>query len=141
LPSLGDTPLGAASGAAALNAESAAFDGQWQQDIYALNALGITVVGVDVNSLFNQLLTGADGFTNTTTPCQNNPLCTNPNQYVFWDVEHPTTEADMYVANLAAADLAAVPEPATYGMLLLGAFGIFALARARRRTAAVNSGR
>lgn len=136
LPNLGDTPLGEGLGPSALNAETAAFNTQWQTDILVLDTLGLDVIGVNVNGLFNQMQAdpAAFGFTNTSAPCQFNPSCTNPNQYVFWDTEHPTTEADKYVADLAAYDLA-TPEPPTYSLLLLGGLGAFVLVRVQRKTA------
>jgi phospholipase/lecithinase/hemolysin len=90
--------------------------------------MGLNVIGIDVSSLFNQLLTNPL-FTNTTAACQGKPACTNPNQYLFWDDLHPTTEADSFVADVAYNSVA--PEPATYALFLLGGCGLLALRRAR----------
>jgi outer membrane lipase/esterase len=69
VPQLGNTPRGA-SNAAALNAQSTAFDAEWAIDIAALNSFGLNVVGVDINAEFNKILAnpGASGFTNVTSP-------------------------------------------------------------------------
>jgi phospholipase/lecithinase/hemolysin len=117
VPPLGYTPRGT-SAAASLNAASAAFDTEWATDVGALGALGVDVIGVNVDSLFNQILAdpAAFGFTNVTTPAQGNAGA-DPNQYLFWDVEHPTPEADSLVAQLAYNDLTAVPEPASIGLM------------------------
>ncbi|MBV8895434.1 MAG: PEP-CTERM sorting domain-containing protein [Acidobacteriaceae bacterium] len=143
LPPLGDTP--GASGtpfAAALNAESAAFDQQWSSDIATLNSSGLTVIGVDAYSLFNQLSSnpGKYGFTNTTNSCITTAGC-DPNTFLFWDDEHPTTETDSCVAGAAYNSLTgttgpicatvATPEPASYALLMIGACGLFAMRRAR----------
>lgn len=143
LPSLGDTPEVAAEGpvaAALANAASGDFNAQYAADLSALNADGITVIGVDIGSLFNQLLAdpSAFGFTNDNTACQGNPACTNPNSYIFWDDFHPTTEGDMYVADAAYADLVAAPEPATCAMIFLGGCGLLALRKRSRKQSADN---
>lgn len=139
LPPLGNTPLGLSNqsplNSSALNTESAAFNGEWQTDLNKLNAAGIYTIGVDVSSLFNQLLSNpaAAGFANITDPCRGNPSCTNPNTFLFWDQEHPTTQGDMYVANLALSDLQAAPEPTSIGLIFLGGCGLVAFRKARRQ--------
>jgi phospholipase/lecithinase/hemolysin len=131
LPLLGDTPQGAAA-ATILNAASAAFNSEWAADISALHAQGVNVIGVDVGALFESLIINpaAYGFTNASAPAQG-VTGANPDKYVFWDQLHPTTEADMYVANLALADLKSVPEPATGAALLFIGAGAMARRRAR----------
>lgn len=127
LPQLGDIPEGA-SNAAALNAASTMFNTATAAAQTQLEAqYGITIIPVDVNSLFNQILAnpGAYGFQNTTSPAQGN-AAVDPNTYVFWDGLHPTTAADALVANLAYDDVqaafnpTATPEPAALSLLASG---------------------
>lgn len=130
LPLLGDTPAGAASGsAAALNAASLAFDTQWAADIQSLDATypGIDVVGVDLATLFQQILNtpGNYGF-NVTTPGMDVPGA-DPSDYLFWDGMHPTSAGDALIASLAQSDFEAsitptsgVPEPASLPLALFG---------------------
>jgi phospholipase/lecithinase/hemolysin len=135
LPPLGDTPLGSSS-KTALNTESTAFNAEWLVDLQQLNAAGIYTIGVDVSSLFNQIAANpaAYGFSNVTAACQGNPSCTNPNTFLFWDDEHPTTQADMFIADLAFSDLQSAPEPTSIGLIFLGGCGLVALRKARRNT-------
>jgi phospholipase/lecithinase/hemolysin len=128
LPLLGDTPSGIASGsAAALNAATVAFDAQWAADIQSLDHTypGIDLVGVDINSLIGQILNtpGNDGFNLGATPPGG-----DPNNYLFsFDGFHPTSAADMLIANSALTDFEAsltptngVPEPTSLPLAVFG---------------------
>ncbi len=133
LPQLGQTPRGVASGARALNAASSAFNTEWATDLAALKSQGVNVIGVDINSLFTQITSNpsAYGFANITAPAQGTSA--DPNTYLFWDAEHPTTAADALVANLAYSDFNA-PEPLSAGLSLIGLGAVLAALKLRRKS-------
>jgi len=75
----------------------------------------------------------AYGFSNVSDGCYSGDLtgagtpsvCANPDQYMYWDFEHPSAALHAQLGKLA---LAAVPEPASWsltlvGLGLLGSFG------------------
>jgi phospholipase/lecithinase/hemolysin len=96
------------------------------QAITALNQQqpDIKITGLDIYSLVNQALASPSdfGYTNVTDACFVGAipsLCSQPNQYFFWDEIHPTTYTHQIVAGAA---LRAVPESfGVWGILALGA--------------------
>lgn len=68
---------------------------------------------LDVNSLFDDILSEPDmfGFTNVTESCLQ-ASCTNADEYLFWDSQHPTTAGYEAIADLAI-DTLGIPEPTT----------------------------
>lgn len=71
----------------------------------------------------------AYGLTDVTQPCLTGAVeysggtpCANPNQYLFWDYEHPTAAADQIVAD-AAFDVL-TPEPSSISLLAAGILGL-----------------
>jgi phospholipase/lecithinase/hemolysin len=139
LPGLGQTPFlnGNPAASAAANFAAQAFNQQWAIDVANLDSLGINVIGVDIDNLFNQILANpaAFGFNNVVAACNATPGC-NPNTFLYWDDLHPTTYADSLVANLAYEDafgspVAITPEPPTIMLLALGGAGLLVLWRVR----------
>ncbi len=67
---------------------------------------GINLIPLDVNDLFNDIRTNPEefGFTNISEPCLD-PItldsCSNPNEYLFWDLLHPTASAHEILGEFA----------------------------------------
>jgi phospholipase/lecithinase/hemolysin len=140
LPNLGETPSvsGIPAASLAANLASQAFNQEWALQVANLDSLGINVIGVNIDNLFNEILANpaAFGFSNVVAACNATPGC-NPNTFLYWDTLHPTTYADSLVANLAYQDafgspMAATPEPPTVTLLALGAAGLLILWRSKR---------
>jgi phospholipase/lecithinase/hemolysin len=146
LPSLGATPLAVSRGeqtSNGLNQLTAGHNFLLSQSFNQLNSLpGINLKGLDVASLFDTAIKNPStfGFTNVNAPCLvNSPLfhtpspstpisiCSNPDQYLFWDDIHPTSAAHKVIGDLAFRTLTSpsksIPEPSpVLGELAFGAF-------------------
>jgi phospholipase/lecithinase/hemolysin len=140
LPNLGQNPSlnGVPAAAAAANLASQAFNQEWAMQVANLDSLGINVIGVNIDTLFDQILANpaAFGFSNVVAACNATPGC-NPNTFLYWDNLHPTTYADSLVANLAyqeafGAPVGVTPEPPTVTLLALGVAGLLVLWRSKR---------
>jgi len=146
MPPLGDTPAAIAQGPLFVlggNAAAAAFNAEWNTDLGKLLGLGINVIGVDTASIFNRIesdfnsgcLVGASDpycFANITEGAQGKNV--DPNTFLFWDGEHPTTAGQALIADLAYSDIVGTPEPASFALGFLGIAGVALLRMRRSRT-------
>lgn len=95
------------------------------------------IISLDINSLFNRAIANPSefGLTNVTDACLTQAgVCSNPNEYLFWDDLHPTTVVHELVseAALSGLDSKAVPEPTTgLGILALATLGAYSLCKGR----------
>jgi outer membrane lipase/esterase len=143
LTDLGRTPLftyGGTALSAAGTALALAYNANLQADLASLAATpGIKLSFVDTFSLMDAAVSNpaAFGFTNVTDPCYVGPytgggtVCSNPGQYLFWDMLHPTAAAQALIANAAVQTL---PEPATLALVGIGLAG-FGFTRNRWKAA------
>ncbi len=150
LPDLGKTPIALRTGNTSnlttlTNAHNAALASALGQ--LNNNNPSVNLIPVDINSLFNRVIAnpGEFGFKDVNTSCvvydiSNNQLlktCNNPNDYLFFDEVHPTTNAHKLVAEtvLAAIRAKSVPESSTvFGLLGLSALGAAAMLKRRQKT-------
>lgn len=79
----------------------------------------------------------AYGLTNVTDACYTGQVdgsgsptvCANPNQYLYWDFEHPTAALHSQIGKLALA--AVVPEPGSWSLVFAG-LGLMGVLRRRQ---------
>jgi phospholipase/lecithinase/hemolysin len=138
VPDLGLTPRVQALGptvAAEVSAFTGAFDAALQTTLGSLaQSDGLDLHLVDAFALVDQAVADPAlfGLTNVTDPClPPNSLtpCGTPNQYLFWDDDHPTETGHSVLA------AAALPEPSALALLAAG-LGFLGLIAPRRRTRA-----
>ena len=143
LPDIGQTPEAIAAGPAAQAQATAAtvfHNAQLEAQVSTLRAVfpGVRITELDVFTIFNDILADplSFGFAVTDAPCFTGAtgvggfgaVCSNPDEYLFWDGIHPTAATHEILGNLASA---VVPVPAA--MWLFGsALGL--LGWVRRRT-------
>ncbi|MEH2193042.1 MAG: SGNH/GDSL hydrolase family protein [Nostoc sp.] len=147
LPDLGKIPL--ASAIPGLSSNLTALTNKHNKELadelgkYSKNS-DLNLISVDVFSLFNQVEANPEkfGFQNVTTPCVVGNLqttisvCSQPNDYLFFDSVHPTTGVHKLVADaaLAAIEAKSIPEPTiNLGILALGAFGVVGVLKRQQK--------
>lgn len=95
---------------------------------------GLRIIRPDIFGLLQETANdpATFGLSNVTTPCYDgfvmqpgNSVCPNPEQYLFWDIMHPTAVGHQFIADtvldaIRLADAsAAVPEPHSLALLLM----------------------
>ncbi|ARV61231.1 hypothetical protein BZZ01_23785 [Nostocales cyanobacterium HT-58-2] len=106
--------------------------------------LGIKITPLDTSSILNRRFNNPSefGLTNVTDACLNlnaGTICSNPNEFAFWDNTHPTTRVHRILAEVALSAVQtqsvprptaaipprSVPEPSTMlALLALGAVSV-----------------
>jgi phospholipase/lecithinase/hemolysin len=151
LPDLGKTPLAVAAGQSSnLTALTNDHNSKLAEELSEFTGNpDLNLVSVDVFTPFNQIQKnpGQFGFKNGTDPCVIGDLqtvisvCSQPNDYVFFDAVHPTTGIHKLVADtaLAAIEAKSVPEPSTqWGTVLaFGALGVAGVLKRQRKKPAI----
>jgi outer membrane lipase/esterase len=111
LPDLGKTPqeqaLGTSASSTALTLSHNTNLRAALQTLAQQNP-GVNIIPLDVNALFGEVNSDPAryGLTNITQPCfTGSAVCSNPDQYLFWDGVHPTATGHNIIAQYAAAVL------------------------------------
>jgi phospholipase/lecithinase/hemolysin len=124
LPPLGDIPkYRNTAKEAEADQLSQTFAVDLQQEVNELSALNAqcSFYYLDVYGVFQDILAnpGDYGFSNVTDPAFDGAnVVPNPDEYLFWDSEHPTRAGHVLVGNNAYDHI--VPEPGSAVLLLLG---------------------
>jgi phospholipase/lecithinase/hemolysin len=134
MPNLGLIPFGLGSGnSAGLTTLSVIFNALLAQTLAQLESAlpGLDIIEFDTFSFVDAAIAdpAVYGFTNVTDPCFDGiSACANPDQYVFWDIVHPTARSHQLLGDAFAA--AVVPEPGTVALI---AAAMLAMSLCRRR--------
>ncbi len=156
-PDAGTTPdFNATSYSGLATTLSQDFNADLETDLAALAAPSLHIYTLDVFALQDAAIAAPSkyGFANTTNACwtgsatssTSGTLCASTaagqDKYLFWDVVHPTAawaklvaaDADEILSVPTAADFrAAVPEPASWSLMLVAMGGMGAALRRQRR--------
>jgi phospholipase/lecithinase/hemolysin len=101
VPDLGVTPLALASGMGpALTQLTAAYNQVLGLALDRLAQAGLPTMRLDAFAVLDRMAKqpASYGFSNVTVPLKLVPSATNPEQFLFWDEVHPTTQAHQVLA-------------------------------------------
>jgi outer membrane lipase/esterase len=108
LPDLGVTPYGQGSGmGAALTQLSAVYNQVLGLALDQLSQAGLPTMRLDAFAVLGRMAhePAVYGFTNVSVPLKSVPSAPNPEQFLFWDEVHPTTQAHKVLAAEAIQQL------------------------------------
>jgi outer membrane lipase/esterase len=130
-PNLGLAPAVVAGGGATLGTLLAV---DMNADLSALLAGQTDVSTFDIFGLGTSIALdpSAFGFTNVTDAC-GAISGANCNTYAYWDGIHPTAAAHEVIADAFVDEVAGVPEPSTWAMMVLGFCGLGFMAYRRKQ--------
>lgn len=109
-----------------------------QLNLLSLAFPNIDIIQVDVAGTINQIVANpsAYGFTNVTERCVTvSGICSNPDEYLFWDGVHPTTVGHRLIGEQFLAAVS-IPEPEVITLLMLGFVAMRLIHRKKTRTLA-----
>lgn len=131
VPDLGLEPAfaGNPAAAAAATALSRQYDAMLSAQLAAIT--GVNIIGFDTFDWSRAVVNNpaAFGFSNVTSPCYTGFIlpdptateCSNPDDYLFWDIEHPTSAGQARFAAQLLPELVPVPEPSPLSLFVVGA--------------------
>ncbi len=93
----------------------------------------VNLINFDVNTLFNTVVNNPDDFelTNVTQGCL--VVGCNPNDFLFWDTQHPTSKGHRIIADAALEALKPVPEGfSPMGVLAFGLWGTLTVVKRQK---------
>jgi phospholipase/lecithinase/hemolysin len=141
VPDLGVSPAATSVGAGpAATVLSKTYNAALVADVDALGSVaGLDITYLDTFKLIDEAVSDPSSFglTNVTAPCYVGPItgggsvCADPNEFLFWDMEHPTAVVHAKLA--ATATTALLPEPGTAGVLATGLAVLAFMHRRRQR--------
>lgn len=97
----------------------------------------VNIIPVDINSLVSDAIENPAqfGLTNVTDGCFNQitfAVCSNPDEYLFWDSQHPSATGHQLIAQLAFQSLG-IPEPsAIAGLVAMGLMAVGTRVKGKR---------
>lgn len=145
LPDLGLSPeatRGVSGASAAATAVSVEFNALLRNSLTTFrNDPTINLIEIDTFSYFASITNSPGSFslTNTTDPCVDlTTVCTNPDEYLFYDGLHPTAAVHRQFGEFVGTQVVVVPEPGGITGILL-VTGIGALVTKRKGTGSTRS--
>jgi phospholipase/lecithinase/hemolysin len=114
LPDLGVTPIARSMGLTVpLTQMCAAYNQALDMALDNLAQAGIPTIRLDAFKVLHEMACNPEayGFSDVTTPLISVPSAPNPDEFLFWDLKHPTTAAHKVLAKEALGQIIAAFSP------------------------------